>query len=669
MTLRGETTSDGRHEPGLRPAFALFGAAALSIAATVLSGCGSDGNNVTCGKGTVQKGDTCVAKSEPTPQADASAGGGPTTDAGAGGAANTGGTDGGAGTTTATGGATGTGGTTSEVVDSGPPDVIVFKGVLSAAPGESTPASSGKPPAADSIRLAWELATYPTHPLAALKYEIYAATSSGMENYQAPIAEAPAGSTSFLVQGLDAKKNYFVVRAVPSEGDAKDENTVELAATPAYDDTAPSAPSSVKVASATSTAVTLSWKAGKDDDTPSDGLTYNVYWGTKTGATTTLGAVSAPGETTATVAGLPAPKTTFYFRVVTVDAAGNVSTNKDDFAGKTSADVTPPVFGGCYAATDPTAGGATVVWTPAADDTTPADAIRYDVYAFEVPVTRDTPFDKIQPTATFTGGTSGQIQGLKNGTTYRVVCRAEDSSGNQDDNRVTQVFTTKLDGTPPTFSGPNTDPSSYQLDSTMITLSWAAAMDDQTDSNRLVYYVYTSTTPGGEDFTAPPIAKSDPGVLTVPITGLLSNTQYYFVVRAVDEAGNIDQNTNELALTTLVSFENDVQPIFTANCALSGCHVPGNPPQGQILSDGFSYNSIVDVMAGESGVNGIPPLKRIDSTNPDPTKSYLYLKITGASGITGNTMPPPDPTGSRRPLTETEKNTIKLWIVQGAKNN
>src|SRR4029077_1716556 len=126
-----------------------------------------------------------------------------------------------------------------------------------------------------------------------------------------------------------------------------------------------------------------------------------------------------------------------------------------------------------------------------------------------------------------------------------------------------------------------------------------------------------------------------------PVSGLISNTQYYFVVRAVDEAGNIDQNMNELGLTTLVSFENDVQPIFTANCALSGCHVPGNPPQGQILSDGFAYNSIVDQLAGESGQGGIEPLKRIDSTNTDPTKSYLYRKVTGSGTITGNTMPPP----------------------------
>jgi hypothetical protein len=670
MTLRGETTSNVSNGPRLRKVGASFGGAALCIAAAMLSGCGSDGNNVTCGKGTVQKGDTCIVKSEPVKATDSGAGGAPVvTDASAGGAPdNTGGTTGVAGMDA------GSAGGTMAMIDAGPPDVIVFKGLTSAAPGEQTPASSGKPPAADAIRLAWQLATYPTHPLASLKYEIYAATSAGMENYETPIAEAPAGSTSFLVQGLDAKKMYFVVRAVANEGSAKDDNTVELSATPAYDDAAPSAPSGIKFSSATSTSVTLSWKAGKDDKTPADGLTYNVYWGTKTGATNTLGVVSAPGDTSATVTGLPAPATQFFFRVVTVDAAGNVSTNKDDFSSKTAADTTPPEFGGCYAATDPTAGGATVVWMPAIDDTTPADKISYDVFALEVPVTRDTPFGMLTPT-TFTGGTSGQISGLKNGTTYRVVCRAKDSSGNEDDNRVTQVFTTKLDGTPPVFSGASNDPKSYQVDSTMITLSWPAATDDQTDSNRIVYYVYASPMPGMEDFTAPPNAKSDPGVTTVPVSGLFSNTQYYFVVRAVDEAGNIDTNTNEQEVTTLVSFENDIQPIFTANCAKTACHVPGNPPQGQILSDGFAYNSIVDQLAGEALKGGTEHLKRIDSTNPDPTKSYLYLKVTGDGSISGSTMPPPcsdtpgDTSCGRRPLTSSEQDTVKQWIVQGAKNN
>jgi hypothetical protein len=629
---------------------------ALCAATIWLAGCGSDGNNVTCGKGTKQKGNTCVAETPIVDGPDASSGGSD----GSGGSGNSG-AGGGAGASM--GGSAG-----SAPIDSGvTEDVLVFKGVASAASGSSTPAevAGEDPPDPDSIRLTWAAAEYPTHPFAHIHYEIFAATSSGMQNFSDPLAEAPAGSTSFLVQGLDAK-NYFVVRAVSSEGNAKDTNTVEMSATPEYDDEIPTFAGGVKATKATSTSVTLTWKPGMDNLTPPAGLTYQVFWGTKSGNATTLGAVSLPGETTATVKGLPAPETEFFFRVVTVDAAGNASDDKDDFGAETSGDETAPVFGGCSATSDVTAGGATVVWTPALDDTTPADKIEYQVFAFEVPVTRDTPFDKLAPVSKFTGGTSGEIIGLKNGTSYRVVCRAFDTSGNHDENRVTQVFTTKNDGRAPTFSGPKPDPTDSIIGSTQITLAWAQAKDDQTADNKIIYYVYTATKAGDQDFTAPPLIKTIPGALGADIAGLLSNTAYFFIVRAVDEAGNVDTNTNELRLTTLVSFAADVQPIFTANCALPTCHIPGNPPQGQILQEGYAYSNIVDKVAGESVVLKEAGLKRIDSKSTNLNDSYLWRKITNTGIISGSTMPPDSVS---RVLTNEQKETIKQWILQGAKEN
>jgi hypothetical protein len=195
------------------------GCAALLL----LAGCGSDGggNNVTCGKGTVQKGTTCIVKT-PVIEADAAAGG----EGGDGGRGGTGGTGG------RSNGGSGNGGAAPTDAGAGdsaaPKDVIEFAGITSAAPGSQTPivAKGEKPPGPDSVRVTWSLAAYPTHPLATLRYKIFAATGAGKENYADPVAESPPGSTSFLVQGLDSKTTYsFVVRAVPSEGAAKDENT------------------------------------------------------------------------------------------------------------------------------------------------------------------------------------------------------------------------------------------------------------------------------------------------------------------------------------------------------------------------------------------------------------------------------------------------------------
>jgi len=109
--------------------------------------------------------------------------------------------------------------------------------------------------------------------------------------------------------------------------------------------------------------------------------------------------------------------------------------------------------------------------------------------------------------------------------------------------------------------------------------------------------------------------------------------------------------------TTNVSFSNQVQPIFTSNCALSGCHAGASAIYGQDLSAGHAYSSTVNVPSYENS-----KIMRIKPYQPD--SSYLYLKITGASGISGVRMP-----YQRSPLDSADILTIKAWINQGAKNN
>ena len=129
-------------------------------------------------------------------------------------------------------------------------------------------------------------------------------------------------------------------------------------------------------------------------------------------------------------------------------------------------------------------------------------------------------------------------------------------------------------------------------------------------------------------------------------------------MRARDKAGNEDKNTSEMSAMTHVSFSLNVQPIFTQHCAVVGCHVPGNPPLGQILSAGFAYSNIVNVQSQES-----PLLKRVAPS--DLSKSYLYMKIQGAQTV-GEIMPPPS---TNDVLPAGDKNIIMSWITEGALNN
>jgi hypothetical protein len=99
-----------------------------------------------------------------------------------------------------------------------------------------------------------------------------------------------------------------------------------------------------------------------------------------------------------------------------------------------------------------------------------------------------------------------------------------------------------------------------------------------------------------------------------------------------------------------VSFKNHVQPIFTARCAVSGCHVAPNPPAGLVLKAGSAYANIVNVPAQNfSGLRVAPN---------DPSQSVLYLLVESGQ------MPA---RGSR--LTTVQVQTIKRWIEQGALDN
>jgi hypothetical protein len=75
-------------------------------------------------------------------------------------------------------------------------------------------------------------------------------------------------------------------------------------------------------------------------------------------------------------------------------------------------------------------------------------------------------------------------------------------------------------------------------------LSWNPATDNRTRQNWIVYYVFIATKPGGEDFTQR-FNRSEPGATSFDTDPLPSDQTFYFVVRAMDRAGNIDTNTVE----------------------------------------------------------------------------------------------------------------------------
>ena len=93
-----------------------------------------------------------------------------------------------------------------------------------------------------------------------------------------------------------------------------------------------------------------------------------------------------------------------------------------------------------------------------------------------------------------------------------------------------------------------------------------------------------------------------------------------------------------------VSYTNQIQPIFNANC--TSCHVGG----GAATLDLTSYSG---VMSG--GVSGLSII------SGDNENSLLYIRIILPEGEAGS-MPPNDP------LSQEEINLIGDWINEGANN-
>ncbi len=84
---------------------------------------------------------------------------------------------------------------------------------------------------------------------------------------------------------------------------------------------------------------------------------------------------------------------------------------------------------------------------------------------------------------------------------------------------------------------------------TRVSLAWTAATDDVSPAERIAYRVYAGTSAGTEDFTKP-LTTTPSGATGAVISGLTPGTDYFFVVRAVDEAGNEDSNSAEKSAST-----------------------------------------------------------------------------------------------------------------------
>lgn len=320
--------------------------------------------------------------------------------------------------------------------------------------------------------------------------------------------------------------------------------------------------------------------------------------------------------------------------------------------GTVGGDQTPPSFAGASSAT-PSPNAITLGWSAASDNVTPASDIVYLVYR------ATTAGGESFATPSFTtapGATSLSIGQLPINTRYYFVVRARDAAGNVDGNTVEVSATTPAtsDTQAPSFAGATSAVATAQT----ITVSWKAASDNYTPASQIVYLVYQSTTAGGESYATPTFTTAA-GATSAAMTGLTPGVNYYFVVRARDQAGNVSSNTNEVsAKTSIVSLSSQVEPIFVGSCTGSACHSGARPAQGLDLSTSAKADAnLVNVASAEcSATLRVKP--------GDTSASYLVWKLQGSGAcFFGSKMPK---IGS---LSSSQLDTIFAWVAEGAPNN
>ncbi len=100
------------------------------------------------------------------------------------------------------------------------------------------------------------------------------------------------------------------------------------------------------------------------------------------------------------------------------------------------------------------------------------------------------------------------------------------------------------DETPPLFTGVG----GGQQDAHSLTLFWHPASDDICTRDEIRYNIYTSTSPGKQNFSQP--MRFVQGECSAKLADIPAGVNQYVVVRAVDAFGNEDSNVHEIAVLT-----------------------------------------------------------------------------------------------------------------------
>lgn len=186
-------------------------------------------------------------------------------------------------------------------------------------------------------------------------------------------------------------------------------------------------------------------------------------------------------------------------------------------------------FSGVHSAGPVSATSLMAAWHPVEDE-----AVSYNIYL----ATSEDGFNYVEPQARAPAGAQTAVIGnLEEEGTYFVQVRAV-IDGEGEENDATAEVTLADDTELPSFAGVTKVEPAAQASAEVF---WEPASDDLTPDDALLYVVYAGETEDEIDLRLP-VGVSLPGATSTVVSMPRPETEYFFVVRARDAAGNSDEN-------------------------------------------------------------------------------------------------------------------------------
>jgi len=479
------------------------------------------------------------------------------------------------------------------------------------------------------LTLSWTKATDDHSLDNTLQYEVRQSLANNMNSLAdteangSIIQSYEADDSSHTVTGLTTNTTYyFNVIAKDASGNQSIYTTV--AATTLADSTAPDAGDSgtINTASITENGLTLSWTTSTDLHSPDNTIQYQVRQSSADNMnsladTETNGSIIQDYETddnSYTVTALTAGSV-YYFNVIARNAAGNKSIYTT-VAATTLADSTAPEAGdsGTINTASIAETGLTLSWTKANDVHSPNNTIQYEVrqsLANNMNSLADTETNGSIIQSYETDNNSYAVTELAAATTYYFNVIARDAAGNK--SIYTSIAATTLaDNTLPIVGNSGTI-NTASIAETGLTLSWTKATDDHSLDNTLQYEVRQSlannmNSLADTETNGSIIQSYEADDSNHIVTGLTTNTTYYFNVIAKDASGNQSIYTTVAATTLADSTAPDAGDSGIINTAsisdmsvsltwtkATDTHSPNNTIQYQVRqSSTNNMNSLAD---------------------------------------------------------------------------